>query len=87
MATLIQPQLRHPFEPELIFNGDDRESDPSRQSNRTRRNGHEVEPLEHAVVATEAPESASDDLCEAPDAGKGGVQVDDHEFVHGRSRS
>jgi hypothetical protein len=58
-----------------------------RQSSRTRVIRREVEPLERAIRAPEAPESGMRSPPEAPDAGKGGVLVDDHRFRHGRSRS
>jgi hypothetical protein len=64
------------------------DDEQTRQSSPTRVVRREVEPLERAIRAREAPESGLRSPPEAPDAGtgKGGVLVDDHKFRHGRSR-
>jgi hypothetical protein len=50
------------------------------------RPGRESEPPEQAVLSSEEPELTAEIYAEAPDGGPGGIDWNDRDFRHGRSR-
>jgi hypothetical protein len=50
------------------------------------RLGRESEPPELAVLSSEEPELTAELYAEAPDGGPGGIDWNDRDFRHGRSR-
>ena len=86
MATMTKLKPKSSFDPKLSY-ASVLATDQSGQSTRVKRDGREVEPPEQAVQPREAPELEMKCPPEAPDAGKGGVPVDDRQCRHGRSWS
>ncbi len=84
MSALITPEPRILSKPALAAPSTISKPEPSRPPTRVTHMGRQTEAPERAVLSNEEPELVASSDAEAPDAGQGGFDRNDHEF---RTRS